>query len=173
MKTPKRPRALLTLAQLCCIVAALVVLFFFFTPAVVLFTYVDQADMLAQDNTQLVTLASALLCLRDAMTGLCLICAALEAVGVCSRVKKASAFCGKNEKSLGRIALTLALAGLITLLFGDNVVPFLLTDLPAISPVVERLLLPFALLTLSGMLRTVQLLMRHALDMQTENELTV
>ena len=28
MKTPKRPKALLTLAQLCCIAAALVVLFF-------------------------------------------------------------------------------------------------------------------------------------------------
>ena len=173
MKNPKRPVMLLTLAQLCCIVAALVVLFFFFTPAVVLFTYVDQADMLALDNTQVVTLFSALLCLRDALTGGCLVCAALEAIGVCGRIKKASAFCEKNERSLRRIALALAIAGGITLLFGDSVVPFLLTDLPAISPIVERLLLPFALLTLSGMLRTVQLLMRHALDMQTENDLTV
>lgn len=173
MKTPKRPKALLTLAQLCCIVAALVVLFFFFTPAFVLFSYVDQADMLAQDNTQLVTLASALLCLRDALTGLCLVCAALEAVGVCGRVKKASAFCEKNEKSLGRIALTMVLAGLITLLFGDSVVPFLLTGLPAIAPIVERFLLPFMLLTLAAMVRAVQVLMRRALRMQTENDLTV
>lgn len=173
MKNSKRPVMLLTLAQLCCIVAAAVVLFFFFTPAVVLFTYIDQADMLSQDNTLLVTLASGLLCLRDALTGGCLVCAALEAIGVCGRIKKASAFCEKNERSLRRIALALAIAGGITLLFGDSVVPFLLTGLPAISPIVERLLLPFALLTLSGMLRTVQLLMRHALDMQTENDLTV
>ena len=173
MKNPKRPVMLLTLAQLCCIVAAAVVLFFFFTPAVVLFTYVDQAEMLSQDNTQLVTLASGLLCLRDALTGGCLICAALEAIGVCGRVKKASAFCEKNEKALGRIALAVCAAGVLTLLFGDSVVPFLLTGLPTISPIVERLLMPFTLLTLSGMLRTVQLLMRRTLEMQTENDLTV
>lgn len=173
MKTPKRPKALLTLAQLCCIVAALVVLFFFFTPAFVLFSYVDQADMLAQDNTLIVTLASAMLCLRDALAGCCLVCAALEAVGVCQRLKKASAFCKKNEKALGSIAKALSLAGAITLLFGDSVVPFLLTGLPAIAPIVERFLLPFMLLTLAAMVRTVQMLMRRALSMQNENELTV
>ena len=173
MKTPKRPKALLTLAQLCCIVAAAVVLFFFFTPAALLFSYIDQADMLANDNTQLVTLASGLLCLRDALTGLCLICAALEAIGVCGRAKKASAFSEKNEKALGRIALSMGLAGLITLFFGDSVVAFLLTDLPAIAPIVERMLLPFMLLTLAAMVRTVQVLMRRAQRMQTENDLTV
>ena len=99
MTTPKRPKALLTLAQLLCIAAALVVLFFFFTPAFVLFTYVEQADMLQQSNTQVVTLLSGLLCLRDALAGVCLVCAAMEAVGVCGRVKKASAFCEKNEKT--------------------------------------------------------------------------
>ena len=172
MNTPKRPKALLTLAQLFCIAAALVVLFFFFTPAFVLFTYAEQADML-QDSTSILLSPSALLCLRDAMAGVCLVCAAMEAVGVCGRVKKASAFCEKNEKSLGRIAKAMGLAGVITLLFGDSVVSFLLTDLPAIEPVVERFLLPFMLLTLAAMVRAVQMLMRRALRMQTENDPTV
>ena len=173
MKTPKRPKALLTLAQLCCIAAALVVLFFFFTPAYVLFTYVDQASMLQHDGSQIVSLQSWMLCLRDALAGCCLVCAALEAVGVCQRLKKASAFCKKNEKALGSIAKALSLAGAITLLFGDSVVPFLLTGLPAIAPIVERFLLPFMLLTLAAMVRAVQMLMRRALSMQNENELTV
>ena len=67
----------------------------------------------------------------------------------------------------------MALAGLITLLFGDSVVAFLLTGLPTIAPIVERLLLPFMLLTLAAMVRTVQVLMRRAQRMQTENDLTV
>ena len=173
MNTPKRPKALLTLAQLCCIVAALVVLFFFFTPAYVLFTYIEQADMFQHDNTLSVVIYSGALCLRDALAGVCLICAALEAIGICERVKKASAFCEKNEKALGNIAKAMGLAGAITLLFGDSVVSFLLSGLPAIAPVVERLLLPFMLLTLAAMVRTVQVLMHGALSMQTENDLTV
>ena len=62
---------------------------------------------------------------------------------------------------------------MLTLLFGDSLVPFLLTGLPAISPVVERLLLPFMLLVIALMVRAVQILMRRTLDMQTEIDLTV
>ena len=58
-------------------------------------------------------------------------------------------------------------------LFGSAFFPQLLTDLPAISPIVERLLLPFILLTLALMIRTVQVLMRRALTMQEESDLTV
>lgn len=173
MNTPKRPKALFTLAQLCCIAAALVVLFFFFTPAYVLFTYIEQADMLQHDNTLSVVICSGALCLRDALAGVCLIYAALEAIAICQRLKKASAFCEKNEKTLGNIAKAMGLAGAITLLFGDSVVSFLLSGLPAIAPAVERFLLPFMLLTLAAMVRTVQVLMRRALSMQTENDLTV
>ena len=54
-----------------------------------------------------------------------------------------------------------------------TVVPYLLTGLPTISPVVQRLLMPFTLLTLAAMVRTVQVLMRRALNMQEENDLTV
>ena len=172
MKTPKRPKALLTLAQLLCLLTIAVVLFFFFTPVFVLFTYAEQADML-QASTSVLSSPSTLLCLRDAVMGCCLVCVGMEAIGICGRVKKASAFCETNEKSLGRIALAMVLAGTIALLFGDSVVPFLLTGLPAIVPAVERFLLPFMLLTLAAMVRVVQLLMRRALTMQTENDLTV
>ena len=170
MHAAKRPTTLLTLAQGCCIIAARVVGFFFFTPAYVFFTYLDQARSLAAEA---VSELSGLLCLRDALTGLCLVCAALEAIGVCGRVKKSSAFSEKNEKALGRIAAALGIAGGVSLLFGDAIIPWLLTGLPAISPIVERLLLPFMLLTLAAMVRTVQVLMRRAQRMQTENDLTV
>ena len=46
-------------------------------------------------------------------------------------------------------------------------------DLPAISPVVEHLLLPFMLLVIALMVRSVQVLMRRALSMQEESDLTV
>lgn len=172
MKIPQRPKALLTLAQVLCLLAIVVVLFFFFTPAFVLFTYAEQAEML-QDSTPVWTSPSALLCLRDAAIGVCLVCVGMEAIGICGRVKKSSAFCEKNEQGLGRITIAMLLSGLIALLFGDSVVSFLLTDLPAISPMVERFLLPFMLLTLAAMVRVVQLLMRRALALQTENDLTV
>ena len=49
----------------------------------------------------------------------------------------------ETERSLTEVCYVEGLAGVITLLFGDSVVSFLLTDLPAIEPVVERFLLPF------------------------------
>lgn len=173
MNTPKRPKLMLTLAQLICIVAVLVVLFFFFTPVFVLFTYAEQAEMLQQDASQVIEMHSVLLCLRDAAAGTFLLCAALEILGLCARVKKASAFSEKNMKALGRISLQLCIAGVVTLLFGDSLVPFLLTDLPAIPPVLERLLLPFTLLVIALMVRAVQVLMRRALTLQEETDLTV
>lgn len=172
MNTPKRPRALLVAAQVICALAVPLTLFFTMTPIVMLYDYLEQASMMHLDMMPIL-LSGGPLCLRDAVLGICLVCVETEAIGVCQRVKKASAFCAKNEKALGHIALALCLAGLLTLLFGDSVVPFLLTGLPAVSPIVERLLMPFMLLTLAGMLRAVQLLMQRAMTMQDENTLTI
>lgn len=152
MKTPKRPAALLIVAQVICILAM---------PLTFVIPDLEPG------------MYSYAVHLRNSFLTTCLIWVEAEAFCVCGRVRKASAFSPKNEKALGRIALALCLAGVLTLLFGNSVVPFLLTDLPAISPIVTWLLMPFALLTLSLMLRTVQLLMRRAMDMQAENDLTV
>ncbi len=173
MKTPKRPVALMTLAQALCLLALPVTLFVFITPAAMLLHYFQNAGVLAYDSSLSVDLSGAFLVARDLVVGLALICVEMEALTIFGRMKKTSAFSEKNEAALGRIAKALVLAGAVTLLFGDSVVPYLLTGLPSISPVVQRLLMPFTLLTLAAMVRTVQVLMRRALNMQEENDLTV
>lgn len=151
MNIPKRPVTLMLVAQIICLLAV---------PLTLLLTNL---------RTEMY---SFFVWLMDRLLAALLIWVEIEAFCVCGRVRKSSAFSSKNEKGLGRIALALCLAGLLTLLFGDSVVPFLMTGL-TVPAIVERLLLPFALLTLAGMLRAVHLLMRRALAMQDENALTI
>ncbi len=171
MNTPKRPRALLTVAQAICVLIIALTLIPTLLPTFMLVNLMQKAQQ--YHSTQSIEFFTLALCARDLALGGCMLCAEIEAIGLLQRVKKGSAFSDRNEKVLGRIALALGLAGLLTLLFGDHIIPFLLTDLPAVSPIVTRLLLPFMLLTLTGMLRTVQLLVRRAMTMQDENALTV
>lgn len=172
MNIPKRPVTLMLVAQIICLLAVPLTLCGGLISVSSAASYITQADYVNYDNTLLVAVMTGAPALRDlAIAGL-LIWVEIEAFCVCGRVRKSSAFSAKNEKGLGRIALALCLAGVLTLLFGDSVVPFLMTGL-SVPAIVERLLLPFALLTLAGMLRAVQLLMRRALAMQDENALTV
>lgn len=165
MKTPKRPVTLLTVAQVICALAVPLTLMFIPLSAV--------PNLVVMQHLHLADGAVWLPALRDFALGGLLIWVEIEAFCICGRVRKSSAFSTKNEKALGRIAQALGIAGMLTLLFGDALIPFLLTDLPAISPVVERLMLPFVLLVIALMIRAVQLLMRRALTMQEENDLTV
>ena len=173
MNVPKRPAALLIVAQAICLLAVPLTLLGILLSVYPTCLYICQADFFQYDNTLIVALFGVARTLRDAILGGLLVWVEIEAFCVCGRVRKASAFSAENAKSLGRIALSLTLAGLMTLLFGDGLIPFLLNGLPPVAPIVERLLLPFMLLTFAGMLRAVQLLMRRALDMQDENNLTV
>ena len=171
MKTPKRPAALLTAAQCICILAIALTLIPTLLPTFMLVSLVQKAQQ--YHSTQALEMYSIALCARDLLLGGCLFCAELEAVGLLNRMKKVSAFSGKNEAALGRVAGCLAVAGFTALLFGNSLVPYLLLGLPAIAPVVEHLLLPFLLLGVALMIRAVQLLMRRALSIQDENALTV
>ena len=173
MKSPKRPVGLMTLAQGICLLAASVILFIFLIPMLGSIIYAATADYANHDNTLIVAIMNFVLVLPDTAVGILLACVGIEAFCLCGRVKKSSAFSAKNEKTLGRIALALCIAGGLSLLFENNLFPWLLTGLPAISPIVERLLLPFILLTLALMIRAVQVLMRRALTMQEESDLTV
>lgn len=173
MKTPKRPVGLMLLAQGICATAAILALFVFAAPMLYAVAYALFADYVGYDNTAIVVIMQLVTALSDLVIGVALACAGLEAFRLCGRVKKASAFSRNNVKSLGRIAVVLAVSGVIALLFGSAFFPQLLTDLPAISPIVEWLLLPFILLTLALMVRAVQVLMRRALTMQEESDLTV
>ena len=174
MNRNKRPVLLLTLAQLILLLAVVLTALIAFLPAGMMVHYMQNADVLQHDSSLAVDTSNAVYyCLRDAVAGACLVCAGMEAISICGRVKKASAFTEKNVSALGRITIELAIAGVVTLLFGNSLIPFLLTDLPAISPVVEHLLLPFMLLVIALMVRSVQVLMRRALSMQEESDLTV
>ena len=173
MKTPKRPVGLMTLAQGICLLAASVILFIFLIPMLGSIIYAATADYANHDNTLIVAIMNFVLVLPDTAVGVLLTWVGVEAFCLCGRVKKSSAFSAKNEKALGRIALALCIAGGLSLLFENNLFPWLLTGLPAIAPIVERLLLPFILLTLALMIRAVQVLMRRALTMQEESDLTV
>lgn len=165
MKAPKRPVGLMMLAQGICVLA--VPLTLHFLPLSSIPNYVVMHHLKLADGTAFLSL------LRDFVLSGLLIWVEIEAFCICGRVKKSSAFSTKNEKALGRIAAALCITGSLSLLFGDSILPWLLADLPAISPIVEWLLLPFILLTLALMIRAVQVLMRRALDMQEESDLTV
>lgn len=171
MNTPKRPQALLTVAQVICVLAIALTLIPTLLPTFMLISLVQKAQQ--YHSTQSIELYSIALCARDLLLGGCLFCAEMEAVGLLGRMRKSSAFSEKNEEALGRIAACLIAAGVVSLIFGNSIVPYLLLGLPAVSPVVERLLLPFLLLGVALMIRAVQLLMRRALTMQDENALTV
>lgn len=168
MKQPKRPVALMTVAQVVCAAAVFLTLAYSLAPVLSLSIdiYRGKFSLLEDGFMQLLNL------LRDITLGACLIFVEVEAFRLCGRMKKASAFSPLNVAGLGRITIALGIAGLVSLL-GNSIVPFLLTGLPEIAPVVQYLLLPFTLLTLALMARAVQVLMRRAVDMQEETDLTI
>lgn len=152
MKTPKRPVGLMLLAQGICLAA---------TPLTLL-TITLRTGMYSEFTFRV-----------DQTLATMLIWVEIEAFCICGRVRKASAFSRKNERALGRIAIALCIAGGLSLFFGNAIIPWLLTGLAILNPIVEWLLLPFILLTLALMVRAVQVLMRRALTMQEESDLTV
>lgn len=173
MKTSKRPVALMVLAQVICALAVPLTLCVPLMNITPLISYIQMGQLGLLDNTLLVILMNAIICLRDLIAAACIVAAEVEAFRICGRMRASSAFSADNVKGLGHMVLCLGFAGLLTLLMGNGIMDFLLSGLPAISPWVAYLLPPFTLLTIALMLRTVQLLMRRALDMQDENQLTV
>ncbi len=152
MKAPARPVTLMLLAQIACTLTIPLTICAFL-PAI--------------------RTGDPLRILRDMALCGCLAYAEFEGVRLCGRMRHASAFSARNVAGLGRIMAALGGGGCISLLCGDPLMPLLLAGLPDISPIVMHLLMPFTLLTLSLMLRAVQVLMRRAVDMQVESDLTV
>lgn len=173
MKTPKRPVALMTAAQVICGLMIPLTL----SSALSIAALVPNLALMGlyglNETSVMLQMLFALTLLRDLALGACLVYAEVEAIRIFGRVKKASAFSELNVAGLGRIVKSLTIAGLITLVLGNSLIPYLLTGLPAINPVVEQLLLPFMLLTIALMIRAVQALMRRAVEMQEETTLTI
>lgn len=172
MKTAQRPVALMTFAQVICAMAMPLTLAIS-NPLVAFPNDVIMNQLGLAASTFVPQVFGSMSFLRNLALGLCLVFVEVEAFRLCGRMKKASAFSPLNVAGLGRIALALLIAGVISLLFGDAIVPYLLTGLPAVHPTVQAFLLPFTLLTLALMARAVQVLMRRAVDMQEETDLTV
>ena len=165
----KRPTTLLAIAQVICALAILPTLFLTlrcdFEPA---FLPVDDYHSISW----LVWVLNAVILLRDITICLSFVWVELEAMRFCGRLRTSSAFSEINVRALGRVARVLTIAGAVSLL-GNSIVPWLLTDLPEVAPLIRYLLLPFTLLTLALMARAVQVLMRRAVVMQEETDLTV
>lgn len=169
----KRPVALMTVAQVICGLAAPITLVFCLASIGLLPNYVLMSYLGLHESSTILQIIFVLTLFRDLALGACLTHVEIEAIRICGRVKTSSAFSETNVTSLGRIVKALTIAGSLTLLLGNSIIPYLLTGLPTISPAVEYLLLPFTLLTLALMARAVQVLMRRAVDMQDETDLTI
>lgn len=173
MNKAKRPTALMTAGQLICAAAML------FTTVVTILAVFFPGSLsgVRPETTYQFTAAGYAQAILQAVgalgVGCCLLLIEAEALLVCGRMKKASAFSAVNVKSLGRIVCALVVSGVLMLYLGQFVMAWLLTGLPEVSAVIRLFLPSFTLLTLALMLRTVQVLMRRAVELQEETALTI
>ncbi len=104
-------------------------------------------------------------------------CCALAAVYggalLCHRARKQSVFTAETVKILGQASGALAAMGVLLIPLGLPLMNWLLAGLPEVHIALRAALPAFTALGLSLMVRTVQLLMRRAVSMQDENDLTV
>ena len=111
MKTPKRPVALMTLAQVICALAVPITLTVALLPFGYAIVYAIFADYVHFDNTAIVAVMQVLQTIPDLLMCLCLVFAEVEAIRIFGRVKNSSAFSEINVTGLGRIVKALVIAG--------------------------------------------------------------
>ena len=105
--------------------------------------------------------------------GACLLWLLAEFVLMCARVRKETAFTAANVKSLGHIALAFFIGGVLLVVAGNPLMSWLLTGMRGVSSPVWGLLPSFAAWTAALLVRAIQVLMKRAVEMQTESDLTV
>ena len=105
--------------------------------------------------------------------GVCVMWLLTEFVLMCGRVRKETAFTAANVKSLGHIALAFFLGGVLLVVAGNPLMSWLLTGMRGVSSPVWGLLPSFAAWTAALLVRAIQVLMKRAVEMQTESDLTV
>ena len=106
-------------------------------------------------------------------TGACLLWLLAEFVLMCARVRKETAFTAKNVRALGRIALAFFIGGVLLLASGGPLMDWLLMGMRGVSSPLWGLLPSFVAWAAALLVRAIQVLMRRAVDMQTESDLTV
>lgn len=103
----------------------------------------------------------------------CLTWMLMEFVLMCGRVRRSTAFTAVNVRALGRIALALFIAGGLLLPVGAPLMDWLLLGLRGAGMTLAQLLPTLLAWTAALMARAVQVLMRRAVEMQCEQELTI
>lgn len=130
--------------------------------------------MLAGTLAELQTLWKPLLTMAlFAGVGGCVIWMLTEFVLLCGRVRQETAFTAVNIRALGRIALAFTVGGALLLPLGKPLMDWLLTGMRNVQSPVWWLLPPFTAWSAALLVRAVQVLMRRAVEMQTEQDLTV
>nr|MBR4281197.1 DUF2975 domain-containing protein [Clostridia bacterium] len=111
--------------------------------------------------------------LAGAGAGACLLWLLVEFVLMCGRVRRETAFTAVNARALGRIALAFFLGGVLLIPCGGLIMDVLLLGMRSMSAPVWGGLPTFAAWAAALMVRAIQVLLRRAVDMQTEADLTV
>lgn len=105
--------------------------------------------------------------------GGCLVWLLAEFVLMCGRVRKETAFTQDNVRALGRIALAFFIGGGMLLPLGKPLMDWLLLGMRGFRSPVWWLLPAFVAWAAALLVRAIQVLMKHAVEMQTESDLTV
>ncbi len=105
--------------------------------------------------------------------GGCLLWLLAEFVCMCGRVRRETAFTSANVRALGRIVLSFLIVGALLLPLGKPLMDWLMLGLRGYRSPMLWLLPSFAAWTAALLVRAIQVLMRRAVDMQTEQDLTV
>ena len=105
--------------------------------------------------------------------GCCLLWLLTEFVLMCGRVRKETAFTTTNVRALGRMALAFLLGGMLLLPAAPTVMDALLLGLRNVHSPVWWGLPSFTAWTAALMVRAIQVLMRRAVELQTETDLTI
>lgn len=111
--------------------------------------------------------------LPEAGVGGCLLWLLAEFVLMCGRVKKGTAFTAKNVHGLGRMALAFAIGGALLIPLGKPLMDWLTLGMRDFHSPLLWPLPTFAAWAAALMVRAIQVLMRRAVELQTEQDLTV
>lgn len=171
----RRPKGLLTLAQVMLSIGMLVtavliggmindVLTPVMMPQMLGISWRPEPQMMAANILRAVLLV---------LLGACLWYIQGQLIHICGWVRLATAFSEIVVRGLGRVLKGLLAAVVLLLPLGWTVMNFLMQGMAEMAWPVMALLPAFTALTLAAMVRAVQLLLRRAVDMQEEQDLTV
>ena len=105
--------------------------------------------------------------------GVCVMWLLTEFVLMCGRVRKETAFTVQNVRALGHISLAFVIGGCFLLLLGKPLMDWLLLGMRGFRSPIWWLLPAFVAWAAALLVRAIAVLMKRAVEMQTESDLTV